>query len=391
MALDIEDEELEEGGSFSQDENDEGSEDKNNKSDSFNRDDFVADAFAEGIEESVIEELAEKEEVTLDDLRKIPGAEKLTDEELTAAWDKAQADAGIKAGADQKLELPFPVYDAQGNKIAADKLTLSDLFSGKVQIGYQAMGKEQRKAFSDLVRNASQGHWNEHRYNSVQSQYRQAVDKLTALEKEAGSFREMQSQWNSALTALLTGNQGPMKALIESYRTELTKAGQTPPSGFVAQDQVQAEREAADRGMQWWTEVGLPSAYDIASNYKADPKEVQGAIKWYIENEPNLTQERIDEIIKFDVPFLLEKNGYTSSGAVGQANNNNQPNNEVAELKKQIEALSAKLAGNANARTNNLRERSKKIPPAGSGAISGAGDSMPSFKSRDQMKEWLRQ
>lgn len=405
MALDTDNDELEtegegnEGGSFSQDPNDRPAKDEPHT----DRESLVSDAFAEGIEESVIETLAGKDDITLDDLRKIPGAEGLTDAQLTAAWSKAQAEAGGAEGTDpnaQKVELPFPVYDAQGNKVAADKLTLQDLISGKVQIGYQAMGKEQRKAFGDLIRNASQGHWNEHRYNSVQSQYRQASEKLATLEKESSGHKEMQSQWNGALTALLTGNNAPMKALIDAYRSELTKSGQAPPAGFVSEDTVAEQREAAERGMQWWTDVGMPTAYEIANNYGADAKEVQGAIQYFINNEPNLTPQRIEEILKFDVPYEFEKNGYTAKGGSGQADgagngqqhvpSNGQANNEVAELKRQIAALSARVTGNANERTTAVREKGKRTPPAGSGATAGAGDSMPSFKSRNEMKDWLQ-
>lgn len=394
---------VEDGGSFAGSDNDTSNDEPKTKT--FDRESFVSDTFAEGAEEAVLEGLAGKENITLDDLRQIPGAEGMTDEQLTAAWDKAVKEAGgpgaegLAAG-DQKVELPFPVYDEKGNKIASDKVTLSDLLSGKALVGYNAMGKEQRKSLNDVLRNASQGHWNEHRYNSVQSQYRQAAEKLATLEKESTGFKEMQSQWNSALTALLTGNNAPMKALVDAYRSELTKSGQAPPQGFVSEDAVAQERANAESGMQWWTDVGLPTAYEIANTYGADAKEVQGAIQYFISNEPNLTPQRIEEILKFDVPYEFEKNGYTAKSGVesgtrtgGQPQadgSGTQPNAELVALQKQVEALTQRLAGTSNERTNAVRTKNKNTPPAGSGVVAGAGDSMPAFKNRGQMKEWLQ-
>lgn len=367
-------------------------EDTSKDSSSTSREDIVNDTYDEGIEEAIVDALADKTDITLDDLRQIPGTEGMSDEQLQAAWDKAQKDEGIGSNADAatKVELPFPVYDDRGNKIASDKVTLGDLLSGKALVGYNAMGKEQRKSLSDVLRNASQGHWNEHRYTTVQGQYKEATQKLTSAEKELTSAREMQKQWESALTAISMGNSAPMAAIVNAYKAALGKTNATP-EGFVPQDQVAAERENAERGMQWWTDVGMPAAYDIASNYKADAKEVQGAIQYYINNEPNLTPDRIEEIIKYDVPMLLEQNGYKAGvGVVATSGSNGGNVDEIAELKKQIAALSGRVASDTNTRTNTIREKGKKTPPAGSGATGGAGDSMPSFKSRQEMKDYLQ-
>lgn len=360
---------------------------------SVDREALVADTYAEGIENSVIEKLSEKDEVTIEDLRQLPGSAGLTDDQLTAAWAKAQKDAGIVTDA-AKTDLPFPVYDAQGNKISADKVNIADLLSGKALIGYQAMGKEQRKAFADVVRNASQGHWNEHRYTTVQQQYKAATQQLETLQKESASHKDMQGQWNAALTALVMGDNNPMRAMVEAYKGALGKSGITP-EGFVPQDTVRAQQEDMERGNQWYTDTGLPAAMDIANRYSADAKEVMGAIKYFIENEPNLTPQRIDEIIKFDVPYAFEANGYMAKDSgtsqdIGPRTNGVMPSNEVAELQKQVTALTARLAGASNARTESIRDKGRKIPPAGSGATSGAGDSMPAFNSRAAMKDWLQ-
>lgn len=350
------------------------------------------DALNEGAEDATIESLIDKTDITLDDLRKLPGTEGLTDQQLQTAWAAAQKEAGVTETAleDKKVELPFPVYDEKGNKIAADKVTLGDLLSGKALIGYNAMEKEQRKTLADVIRNASQGHWNDHRYNTVNEQYRQAHGRVTELQGQVAKFTEQQSQWNSALTALVMGDNAPMKALVEAYKGALGKTGMAP-EGFIPQDTVTAEREATERGMQWYQEVGMPAAIDIAGRYSADPKEVIGAIKYFIENEPVLTQARIQEILQYDVPMAFEANGYVAKGkSTESTNTNTESSSEVGELKKQIEALTQRLAGSTNNRTEEIRSKNRKAPAAGSGSTPGAGDAMPTFKNRDQMKDWLR-
>lgn len=396
MALDIENEDVEEGteGAGSQVE-DRSTDEPQTKT--FDRESYVNDTFAEGIEESVIEELGAKEEITIDDLRKIPGSEGMSDAQLTAAWDKAQKEAGIgegEGGEQAKVELPFPVYDAQGNKIAPDKVTIADLMSGKALIGYNAMGKEQRKAFAEVVRNASQGHWNEHRYTTVQSQYKETARQVESLRAEAKQFEEQRNTWNSALAALAMGDNSQMKQIVDAYRQGLGRSN-VAPEGFVSQDLVREQAEAAERGQQWYTDVGLPAAMDIASRYSADAKEVIGAIKYFIENEPVLTPQRIEEIIKYDVPMAFEAQGYSADGnapepEAGIRTGGNTPGNDVAAMQKQIDALTARLAGTENDKTNRVRNKGRNIPPAGAGSTPGAGDSMPAFKSRGDMKEWLQ-
>ena len=161
------------------------------------------------------------------------------------------------------------------------------------------MGKEQRKALTEVIRNASQGHFNESRYNTVQGQYRDVATKLQQREAEIKKFEEDRQVWNSALTAISMGDSSKLAAIINAFKSSLGKTGITP-EGFVPQDQVAAERAQAEAGMQFWTNEIVPAAYDVARNYNADPKEVQNAVKWYVENEPNLTRERLDEIIQIE-------------------------------------------------------------------------------------------
>lgn len=343
-------------------------------------------AEAEGVEDAVIDDLAAKDDITLDDLRTIPGADRMTDEQLEAAWEEAKKAAGIEgAGSDPKqIELPFPVYDAEGNKVTKDKVTLEGLISGSLQIGYQAMGKEQKKGFADLIRNASQGHFNEHRYTTVQSQLTEAIRERASLSKQVSEHAARETQWNAALTSLIAGEKGPMERLVNEYRKALTSTGITP-EGFISKDQVAQEREVEQRGQEYYQTVLMPEAYKLAGEMGANPKEVLGAIEFYIKNEPMLTRERIQEILQYDVPMAFERNGY--SRKVGGSVSGGQEN-ETEKLRKELDEVRKSLAEQSNKGVANVRAKQGKLPPAGGGSTAGAGESMPSFKSRSQFKAW---
>lgn len=334
-----------------------------------------AEAEAEGTQEALIAELAQKDEVTVDDLRRLPGTEGKSDEEVLAQWEEVSK---TKTEAETKVELPFPVYDAQGNKVPPDKVTLEALFKGELQIGYQALGKEQRKALQDVIRNASQGHWNEHRYTTVQSQLSQSLKELQSLKQQTEQFETERKQWNAALTALIAGDKEPMQRLVDAYQQALTTTGAVP-SGFVPESRMHEEIEATQAGMRWMQEVALPVAIDIGSKVNVHPKEVMAVIEQTIQNEPMLTRERLDEILKFDVPMAFEGKSQKAPAV-----------DEVAELKKTVAELQKRIAEGANATTQRIKTKVQKAPSPGSGATSGAGDAMPNFKSRAQMKAWTQ-
>src|SRR5689334_15902924 len=122
------------------------------------RDDLVNEAMNEGLEQGVITELASKQDLTVDDLRRIPGNEAYSDEELLAEWKKIEASerAGTQTREEgnetEEYKLPFPLYDAEGNKISAlDAVDLRALLDGKITLGYNALGKEQRKTLSEAL------------------------------------------------------------------------------------------------------------------------------------------------------------------------------------------------------------------------------------------------
>jgi len=339
---------------------------------------------ASGADESAVEEtvdetverLAEKEELTVADLRELAGkdAEGLTDEQLIAEYEKAE-----KAG---EYKLPFPVYDVQGNKIDdVSKLTVQDLLDGKVQIGYNAMGKEQRKALADVLRVAANGHLNESKMATTLAERNQSYERLQEIRKEHEQWAADRKVWQAALNAAAAGNVDPLQRIINAYVTESGRVDATPAS-------PETDRALEAAGQQFVLTTIVPTAYKLAADYGADATEVTNAILAAIQNEPVefLTREKIQQIMEYEIPSLLEQNGYARNGAVAQADGggSNPLAAEVAALKARLQELTA---DKANSRTAALR---RKAPAAGGGSVSSAGDSMPAMKSREDMKRWLR-
>lgn len=365
----------------------------------------IEQAAAGALEESVIDELAEKPDLTIEDLRRLPGADKLTDEQIEAQWKAAQATAGGdkgNAGAaetktgeeaqDQTVKLPFPVYDAQGNKIPADKVTVQGLLDGSLLIGYSALDKEQRKALTDVIRTASNGHWNEKKFQTAVDERNRAAAAQTQLEAKVREFEAAQKTWDAALTAFSLGNPEPMKALIGAFQKAIQAQPAAAP-GMIPIEQAKAAAEQERLGYQVHTEYIVPKAMEIAQRYGAKFEEVLGAVRWYVEHEPPqfFSREKLDAILQHEVPQLFESHGYVAkndAGAKGAEGTGGA--GEVEELRKQVAALQASIAERKNAQVQQVRDRQKKAPPAGSGATPGAGDGMPSFKNRAQMKAWLQ-
>lgn len=333
--------------------------------------------------DSLIDELAERdEEPTIDELRKLAGdaAADLTDEELQAEYQKAVA-------AEEAPKLPFPVYDAEGNKVDAAKLTLDDLLSGKVQIGYNAMGKEQRKAITDLLRVAANGHLNESKIATTLAERNQVHQQLQEMKKEHEAWAGERRTIQRVLEAAANGNTAPLQQLIKAYNEEL---GKLPVDSPVVDQR--AEQDAIAAGQAYVVSTIVPTAYKVAQEYGADPTEVTNAIIGMIQNEPAefLTQAKIESIMNHEIRAALETAGYSPNGTTPPA----QSQGGDDDLRTQFAAMQKELlelkAGSANKATQAVRDRARKSPPAGGGSVSGAGDAMPAMKSRDDMKKWLR-
>lgn len=354
----------------------------------------LAEAGENAGEEAILDQLATKEgPLTIEELRKLPGAEGLTDDQIKMEWaraSKAERAAGgvadpsanVEGEQEAQYKLPFPFYGASGEKIESlEKIALKDLFEGKIKLGYQALGKEQQKTLAEAIRNASMGHWNEQRYNTTLQERDKVATELTTAKEQLAKYTSERDVWNTALSALAMGNIEPMKALAQAYQQELMKGGiaQVQP---VEQTQATGDNEA---GLKFIRETLAPAGMEIAQKYGADVKEVYNALEHYIRREGQfLTKEKLDQIIQFEVPQLFEQNGYSANDIPVKKDG------DVAELRKTVEALQSRIAEQKNQATATIRQRQKNIPPAGGGATPSAGDAMPAFKSRSQMKAYLQ-
>lgn len=353
------------------------------------RESIVNDAVANAELDIRMEDLANSnEEFTAESLRSNLGdlAEGLSDEELMAEWAKAQGGTEGTEGEAAPFTLPngLKLYGEDGKEIAGlDKLTLAQLFNDKVQFGYNALGKEQKKALGEVFRNASLGHYNEQKMQTLAQERAKAYEMYQGIKTEHDSWAKDRQVWLNVLTHAAQGNVEPLKQLIKAY-------GEAGGQEEARTNQIDSRQEAEynQAGMNWVT----GEANRLAEQYGANPLEIAQAIVYLANQEPQefLTQDKLNAIVQYEIPALLERYNYSQKNGGGtQAQpqaNGNQSNDEVNALKKQVAEL---MADKQNAATQKLRDK-KKSPPAGGGRTSGTGDSVPAFKSREQYKTWIR-
>lgn len=307
-----------------------------------------------------------------------PGAtDGLTDEEVLAEWKKANEPEAFKPD--------FPLYDDKGQPVTDfAKVTLEDFLTGKYTIGYNAMDKEQRKNFSELRRMASNGHYNEAKYTTATSERDQIRQRYQSLDTEHKQWAGERQTWISVLTQAASGNIAPLQKVVDDFAKEAGKL----PEPMVEQPEVNRELEEA--GQQFILNTVLPTSYDLARKYgHGNPAEIRDVALHLMQQEGEfLTNEKINMILQYELPRLLEEKGYSANGttAIPQADGNSDPlKSELASLKQQVQELTAKKA---NDRMASLR--GKKAPPAGGGGTQGSGETMPNFKSREDYKKWMR-
>lgn len=354
------------------------------------RDDIMAEAMADGEADAVIEELSSKESVTIADLRRIPGTDKLSDTDLTAMWARYQKGDGQEEKVKEEVKAEpvkrgYKIYDDKGSEVVdLSKLTAEQFLAMK--FGYQALDKEQKKSFEELVRNASLGHYNESKQSQLIAERNKILEQLKKLEPEHKQFSGERQQLAKALEAFARGDDKPIKKLAADYVAAMSAQPAT-----VAEDPQEAlELERA--GMTFYYETLIPQAYGLAQEYGANPQEVAKAIQFYLEQEPEQfrTREKYEAIIKYEVPQLLESNGYARKGEVGKAEvkpETDPRDAKIAELEKKLNGLSTTVERTS---TRTFGKKAKSAPGAGGGITAPAGETMPSFKNREEMKAWLR-
>lgn len=331
------------------------------------------DAEATSGGDALLNELAKKTEITLDDLRRLPGAADLDDAELEEMWAAAQAGA---APSPFKPE-GFRVFSEDGKEIE-DLAKMSAVDFLKHQIGYSVRGKEVKKAFKDLVRTAVNGHHNESRLQSVISQRDQSLAKARETAERLSKMDENEQLVVYAFQQYHMGNEQPLKTLLTSYQSAM---GAAPRSQSSESQGSGGEGDAASQKVYY--EYIRPKLSEMSKSTGVEFDRVDAEFMRLLEAEPAefLTQERLDEMLEFDVPSAIEQLGGTRG-----------PNPEVEAMKKQIAELTAQLK---NGQTQRAREKQKKMPSGGKGrkAATGGDNIVPddALASRGAMKKWLRE
>lgn len=343
-------------------------------------------ALDEGVTNAVVDNVGDGEP-SVDDLRALPGADEYSDEELLAMWKESNKGEEKPETPAQAAARAWKFYGADGKEVAdVDKMTVADFLKGK--LGYNANKAEQQKTLDELLRVAQYGHLNESKLSRAEAARQAASKELETLRGQTTKHSQNEKLWNYALSEFLRGNDKPMDAIIQRFR----EAAAAPPE-LAGTESTDTASEA--EGMRVWYEEIQPRADDIAKQYGAKADEVRNYVQYLINNEPELTQERLDEIIEQEMPMILEQNGFRASGQPAVAGKAAapaaQPNAEVAALQKQIAELQAQMK---NQKTSGVRERMKRLPPSSSGRQSGDvdGSEVPgdAVKTREAYKKYLR-
>lgn len=303
-------------------------------------------------------------ESTIDDLKKLPGAAKHSDEELEQMWQAAKA----------------PKAPARSYKLFKDDAEINDFTNLKPEdilnltFGYQAMGKEQRRSLEQIIRNAQLGHYNESRMQQLLGERNSVVEKLKAAEEKLSGYGNDRQMMDYVLNQYLQGNTQPFEKLLQSVQ----QVAQQMPQMEQPQSNP-AEVEAA--GQRVYYEVVVPNAYQLAQEYGANAQEIANAIVQMVNQEPEefLTPQRYQSIIQYELPALLERNGY-SKGRKPVAKDD-----PVAALTKQVAELQAQLKNSTVEKA-----KQKKAPPAGGGQTPSAGEETAAITDRKSMKKFLR-
>ena len=343
------------------------------------------DALAEGEREAVIEELSGKDDITLDDLRRLPDVKDLDDESLQAAWDEVRGESAKPAT--PAPQRSWRLYRDNAEITDTKAISLDDVFDGKVQFGYTAMGKEQRKAFTDMLRVAQYGHLNESKLSRAEQNAKVSYENWKKFEAENSKHREREKLLDFALDSYLRGDNRPLEQLLKNYSDARSRfpVSTPPPSN-------DSERRMA--GQQVYYEVVVPRARDLAQRYGAPEKEISDVIMQIINSEQPefFNQERFRQILEDDIVLAIEQAGYVAAAAAARATAPAAPvassrDPEIAALKQELAALKA------NQQTDNVRRKAGKTPPAGSpgkGDVNEAAVPAAATKSAAAYREYLK-
>lgn len=352
--------------------------------------------FAEVDNDRTLENLASEKEIGVEQLRTIGGTEGLDDETLIRMWEEAKTgesdsdgEAKSEAAGQQPVTYPFKVYGEDGKEITDfSKLTIDQLFGGKAKIGYKALDKEHQKDLAALLRTASFGHYNETRLTEAQQQANAVRTELEKVRGDLNAAGIRDKEIKKAFDAVLRGDNEPLRKILEDYQ----KAGDFQ---FAAQTESAVDDPAlVQEGMRVFYEQIVPAANEIAIKFGANAQEVQNAVLTLLDQSGDeISPQRIEQILHFEIPYYLEEAGYSAS-ATAAPEPKVAESNELAEVRKELAELRARLAGSDTAKA---KEKLGKVTPAagrgaGIGSSQGSEIAVPdeALKSMEAAKRFLR-
>lgn len=354
--------------------------------------------------DKLLTELAGRPEITVAELRRLPGTEGMTDEQLQAMWQqvsqpkqdrprdeqgrftKAEQEAqgqaaGAKPGAVQRA---WKALTAEGVEVSdLSKMTGEQILA--LQFEYQANGKPQRKTWDEVIRNAQLGHYNGERMAEIQrqrdttvQQYREAQQRLEAAEADKRT-------WMSALQAASRNDFKPLETLLQAF----IDASNAPPVADGPKMVPQADIERERYGQHVYNTQVMPKATEIGQKYGIPAEDVAKGIMMIVENEPPefFTAQRLEQIMAHDIVYAIE-----------QMQRDNPPPPPAANTAAEVEALKAEIAElrKAQAEKHNthiqgVHQRRNAAPPATSSIPGGAsGVESPNFDGAQAARDWLR-
>jgi hypothetical protein len=359
---------------------------------SMTRDDIMEAADHEGQLNVAVDELSERGgDITLDDIKNLPGAGDLSDAELQSLYEETQGEsssegknaeaiAGAIGGEAVETSRGWKVYDDKGVevKIDPDKTTLKEFLN--YQIGYQATGKEHRKKFDDVLRVAQYGHMNEQKLGTIRGERDQFYKQLQEAMPELQGNRQILTTIRHAMTQYTVGNPEPLAQLLEKFKSNL---GGTPGMASMGgAEQAAPQNDTEAEGVRIYHEYIMPMANGVAEEFKLAPEvrtQLKAAVDKFINDEPMLTNAKLESYIQQEIPMLLEQAGFKRGGVATQAPAAaaSVPSDEIAQLRKEIAALKA---GQSNSLVTNIRNKNAKIPgqsSAGTQQIETPEDGVP--------------
>ncbi len=354
-----------------------------------------------------LDTLSGKSEVSVDDLRSLPGADKFTDAQLAAMWQEVQGKAAVANAPGATGEQPrgpdgkfLPKSEAPATTAAQQrawkalngdtevtdfsKMTADELL--KLTFGYNANGKEQRRTFDELVRNAQLGHHNAEKMQTLEQERNTAYQNWKAKEAEAAELTNFKGTWNGALNAASRGNFAPLQTLLDAYVQALdAPAPQTAPSAHSG-----VSPEVQQRGLEVYHRVVMPRAQELAAQFGLPADDVAQGIMALVEREPAefMTQGKLMQIMQHEIVQHIESfmAGKQPAAAAQAAPVADPRDAEIAALKHQ---LGLKVAAD-NTRVQELHERRRTAPPPNGTVAGSSGVESPNFEGAAGAREWLR-